>query len=113
MFYVLINQQGITAHEVNEMITLEMMQNLVGVEGEPAYIEVASYRSYSDDSIVMICDDEFLRKDYNPTCHTLEGNTIHGQVLVLGIDKANEDFGLLTLAQVEIVKGETKLCKKR
>ena len=113
MFYVLINQQGITAHEVNEMITLKMMQNLVGVEGEPACIEVASYRSYSDKSIVMICDDEFLRKDYNPTCYTIEGNIIHGQVLVLGIDKANEDFGLLTLAQVEIVKGETKLCKKR
>ena len=85
------------------------MQNLVGIEGEPAYIEVASYRNYSDSSIVMICDDEFLRKGYNPTCITAEGNIVLGQVLILGIDRANEDFGLLTLKQTEIVKQQTIL----
>jgi len=109
MFYVLVNDKGIGTHSANEMLTLEEMQNLVGIEGKPAYIEVASYRSYSDSSIVMICDDEFLRKGYNPTCYTAEGDIVHGQVLILGTDRANEDFGLLTLQQVEIVKRETRL----
>jgi len=109
MFYVLINEKGLHIHSANEMLTLEQMQNLVGIEAEPAYIEVASYRSYSDSSIVMICDDEFLRKGYEPTCRTGEGIVIHGQVLVLGTDKANEDFGLLTLQQTELIKRETRL----
>ena len=113
MFYVLINGKGIGIHSANEMLTLETMQNLIGVEGEPAYIEVASYRSYSDSSLVMICDDEFLRKGYNPTCYTLEGNTIHGQVLILGTDAKREDFGLLSLAQTKIIKRETKLYQRK
>ncbi|MEO9127904.1 MAG: hypothetical protein ABI262_24940 [Microcoleus sp.] len=113
MFYVLINDKGISVHSANEMLTLREMQNLVGIEGEPAYIEVASYRSYSDNSIVMICDDEFLRKSYNPTCYTAEGDIIHGQLLILGTDAAYEDFGLLTLKQTEIIKRETKLYQRK
>lgn len=46
MFYVLIGCDGIEVRESEEMLTLTEMQNLVGVEGEPAYIEVASYRSF-------------------------------------------------------------------
>ena len=46
MFYVLINSTGIEVRESKEMLTLKEMQSLIGVEGEPAYIEVASYRSF-------------------------------------------------------------------
>jgi len=113
MFYVLINDKGISVHSSNEMLTLREMQNLVGIEGESAYIEVASYRSFSDSSIVMLCDEEFLMKACNPTCVTTEGSIIHGQVLVLGTDAANEDFGLLTLEQTEIVKRETRLYRTK
>ena len=96
MFYVLIGSDSIEVRESKEMLTLKEMQNLVGVEGEPAYIEVASYRSFSDKSLAMICDDEFLMKGCQPTCITIEGNVIHGQVLVLGTNKAEEDFDLLS-----------------
>jgi hypothetical protein len=109
MFYVLINQNGISTYSAEKPLIIEEMQKLVGIEGEEAYIEVASYRSYSDPLIVMICDDDFLRKSCQPTCITAEGAVIHGQVLVLAIDRATEDFGLLTLQQVEIVKRETRL----
>jgi len=113
MFYVLINDKGISVHSSNEMLTLKEMQNLVGIEGESAYIEVASYRSFSDNSIVMLCDEEYLMKACNPTCYTAERNTIHGQVLILGTDTANEDFGLLTKEQTEIIKRETRLYRRK
>lgn len=116
MFYALINSNGIEVRQSKAMLTLGEMQNLVGIEGKPAYIEVASYRSFSDKSIVMICDDDFLMKGFEPTCMTMayrpasyEGNVIHGQVLVLGTDRATEDFCLLSQQQVEIVKSETRL----
>jgi hypothetical protein len=57
----------------------------------------------------MICDDEFLRKSCQPTCITAEGAVIYRQVLVLAIDRATEDFGLLTIQQIEIVQRETRL----
>ena len=75
--------------------------------------KVASYRSFSDNSIVMLCDEEFLMKACNPTCCTAEGTTIHGQVLILGTDTANEDFGLLTKEQTEIIKRETRLYRRK
>jgi hypothetical protein len=109
MFYALINQNGISTYSADKPLTIEEMQKLVGIEGDEAYIEVASYRSYSDPLIVMICDDEFLTKSCQPTCITAEGAVIHGQVLVLGIDRATEDFGLLTIQQIEIVQRETRL----
>ena len=119
MFYVLINSAGIEVRASKEMLTLKEMQNLVGIEGQPAYIEVASYRSFFDKSlatkpsgrIAMICDDEFLLKECQPTCITMEGNVIHGQVLVLGTNKAAEDFGLLSQRQVEIVKSQARLVR--
>ena len=120
MFYVLIGFDGIEVRESKEMLTLKEMQNLVGIEGEPAYIEVASYRSFSDKSIAMLCDDEFLMKECQPTCMTMayrpasyEGNVIHGQVLVLGTNKAEEDFDLLSQQQVEIVKSQARLVRRK
>jgi hypothetical protein len=85
------------------------MQNLVGIEGEPAYIEVASYRNFSDKSISMICDEEFLMKECQPTCKTIEGTVIHGQVLIVGTNAEENDFDLLTREQVLIVRREIKL----
>jgi hypothetical protein len=48
IFYILINQNGITIHSAEKPLVIEKMQSLVGIEGEEAYIEVASYRSYSN-----------------------------------------------------------------
>ena len=113
MFYVLIGSDSIEVLESKEMLTLKEMQNLVGIEGEPAYIEVASYRSFSDKSLAMICDDEFLMKGCQPTCITIEGHVVQGQVLVLGTNKAEEDFGLLSQQQVEIVKSQIRLVHRK
>lgn len=113
MFYVLINSNGIEVREAKGMLTLKEMQNLVGIEGEPAYIEVASYRSFSDKSIAMICDDEFLMKKCQPTCMTIEGHIIHGQVLVLGTNKVEKDFELLSQQQIEIVKSQARLVRRK
>lgn len=113
MFYVLINSNGIDVRESKEMLTLKEMQNLVGIEGESAYIEVASYRSFSDKSIAMICDEEFLMKECQPTCITIEGHVVHGQVLVLGTNAEGNDFGLLTMEQVQIVKSQARLVRRK
>ncbi|MEG4302380.1 DUF3846 domain-containing protein [Microcoleus sp. D3_18a_C4] len=113
MFYVLINSKGIQVKESKEMLTFKEMQNLVGIEGESAYIEVASYRSFSDKSIALICDEEFLIKKCQPTCMTIEGHVVHGQVLVLGTNKAEDDFDLLTKKQVEIVKSQVRLLRRK
>ena len=113
MFYVLINSKGIEVRESEQMLTLKEMQDLVGIEGEPAYIETASYRSFSDQSITMICDEELLMKECQPTCMTIEGNVIHGQVLILGTNAEENDFGLLTKKQTEIVKSQIRLIRRR
>ena len=91
------------------MLSLEEMQNLVGVEGKEASIELASHRSFSDKSITMICDDEFLKKEYQPTCLTIEGDMIHAQVLIVGTKPKENDFDLLSKKQLEIVKSQTRL----
>jgi Domain of unknown function (DUF3846) len=113
MFYVLINSLGIEVRESKEMLTLKEMQNLVGIEGDSAYIEVASYRSFSDKSLAMICDEEFLMKESQPTCITIEGHVVHGQVLILGTNADQEDFDLLTSKQVEIIKSEARLIRRK
>ena len=111
MFYVLINSNGIDIRESKKMLTLKEMQNLVGIEGEPAYIEVASYQSFSDKSITMICDEEFLMKECQPTCKTIEGSILHGQVLIVGTNAKKDDFDLLTGEQVLIVRREVLLAR--
>ena len=109
MFYALVNPKTIQIHNVKKMLSLKQMQELVGIEGESAYIEVSSYRSYSDKSIVIVADDGFLLNHFSPTCVTAEGTVLHGQVLVLGIDLVNNDFSLLTEKQARIVQEETRL----
>lgn len=57
MFYWLVNSKGLEIIESAEMLAIAEMQNLVGNPGESAYIEVASYNSFSDQAISLICDD--------------------------------------------------------
>jgi len=111
VFYVLINSNGIEVRESEKMLSLEEMQNLVGVEGEEAWIEAASYRSFSDRSITMICDEEFKRKKYQPTCRTVEGDVLQGQVLIVGTNSEDNDFALLSRLQVEIIKSQARLVR--
>ena len=90
------------------MLDIKEMQSLVRFPGEEAFVE-AVYNSYSDQSIVMLCEEDFLRKGDRPTCVTPAGTVLQGQVLILALDLQIEDLVSIEQKQVEIVKGETKL----
>ncbi|MEG4248688.1 DUF3846 domain-containing protein [Microcoleus sp. Pol10D4] len=107
-FYVLVNSTGIQEVAATELPKLPELQKLVGFPGEEAYLEPV-YQCYSDPSIVILCDEEFLRKAHQPTMLTPKRVILQGQILVVAIDPQQEDFCLLTQKQVELVKRETKL----
>ncbi|MBD2012380.1 DUF3846 domain-containing protein [Microcoleus vaginatus ZQ-A3] len=104
IFYCLVNSKGLEIIESAERLALAEMQNLVGNPGVSAYIEVAYYNSFSDKAISLICDDEFLRKEINPTCKTCNGDIIHGQVVILGTSLEAEDFALLLKSKLKSSK---------
>ena len=79
-FYALINSTGIEKVKATEVPKLPEIQKLVGIPGEEAFFE-AVYKCYSDPSIVILCDDEFLRKAYQPTLVTRNEVTLQGQVV--------------------------------
>ncbi|WP_333142323.1 DUF3846 domain-containing protein [Microcoleus sp. B13-B6] len=95
------------------MLALAEMQNLVGNPGESAYIEVASYNTFRDKAVSLICDDEFLMKEINPTCETGNRDIIHGQVLIGGTSLEKEDFALLTKEQTEIIKAKIRSVRRK
>ncbi|MEG4518808.1 DUF3846 domain-containing protein [Microcoleus sp. AT9b-C5] len=107
-FYVLINSTGIEEVAATELPKLPELQKLVGIPGQQAYLEPV-YQCYSDRSITILCDEEFLRKAHQPTMLTPQRVILQGQILVVAMDNQIEDFCLLTQQQVELVKRETKL----
>lgn len=107
-FYVLVNSTGTQEVQATELPPIPELQKLVGIPGEEAFFE-AVYRCYSDPSLAVLCDDDFLRKAHQPTMLTPKRVILQGQVLVVAIDPQIEDFCLLTQQQVELVKRETKL----
>ncbi len=109
MYYVIVNSKGIEARKSGKMLTIKQMQYLVGVEGQEAFFEVASYGSFSAPGVTIFCDDEFLHKGFEPTLVTKEGTVIHGQCLILGSSPQAEDFCLLSQSQVDIIKKEIQL----
>jgi hypothetical protein len=107
-FYVLVNSTGIQEVAANELPQIPEIQKLVGIPGQEAFFE-AVYGCYSDQSLAVLCDDDFLPKAYQPTMITRKRVILQGQVLVVAIDPQIQDFCLLTQQQVELVKRETKL----
>lgn len=107
-FYALINSTGIQEVQATEIPKLPKIQKLVGIPGEEAFFE-AVYKCYSDPSIAILCDDEFLLKAFQPTLLTRDGTTLQGQLLIVARDSQIEDFCLLTQQQLEIVKKESKV----
>lgn len=107
MFYVLINSKGIQKVEATELPSVKGMQDLVGIPDESAAFEPV-YDCYSDPSLVVLCDDEFLRKDPEPVMVTNKG-TLQGQLMVVAMNRQRDDFVLLTQDQVELVKRESIL----
>jgi hypothetical protein len=107
-FYALINSTGIQEVQATEMPTIAEIQNLVGIPGKEAFFE-GVYQRYSDLSIAILCDDEFLIKACQPTLVLPDGTILHGQLLIVALDTQIEDFCLLTQQQLEIVKKESKV----
>ncbi|MEG4248689.1 hypothetical protein [Microcoleus sp. Pol10D4] len=112
-YYILFtNEQEINVYTTPEMLTTEEIQDLVGIEGEPATFEVLDSSNFSDPKIVIICDDDLEPKGLKPTCVTKKGSVIFGQVVILGTNQSWEDLCLLNLEQVKIVKEELRLYQK-
>lgn len=107
MFYVLINSKGIQEVEATELPSVKGMQDLVGIPGESAAFQ-AVHGCYTDHSLVVLCDDEFLRKDPEPVLVTYRG-TLQGQLIVVALNNQRDDYTLLTQDQVELVKRESVL----
>lgn len=80
-YYVLINSTGIEEVAATELPQIPEIQKLVGIPGQEAFFE-AVYGCYSDPSLAVLCDDDFLRKGYQPTLVTPTGVVLQGQVLL-------------------------------
>jgi hypothetical protein len=101
MLYALINTTGIHRLEVAQKLELNQMQNLVGIQGEPAYIEYVRYQ-FSDPNIDLICDEEFLHKELPVTCITRRSIALCGSVIAAAVTEDGETIGL-TEAQFQLV----------
>lgn len=110
MSYVVINSAGIQEIKASKLPGVRGIQDLVGIAGEEAAFE-AVYNCYSDRSLIVLCDDEFLRKGYDPVMVTPWGVTLQGQLMV--VKRQGDDFGLLNQKQIELIKQETALARKR
>ena len=107
MLYALINAVGIHRLEVTPKLELDQMQNRVGIEGEPAYVEYVRYQ-FSDPNIDLICDEEFLYKQLPVTCITRTSIALHGQVIAAACTEDGETIGL-TEAQFQLVTANLTL----
>ena len=112
-YYILVtNEQEVDVYTTSEMLTTEKIQDLVGIEGEPATFEVLDSSNFSDPKIVIICDNDLEPKGLKPTCVTKNRDVIFGQVVILATNNSLDDLCLLDLAQAKIVKEQVKLHPK-
>lgn len=102
--FLIINSEGMKTQE--SIPDLQEMKRLVGVENESAYIEFV-FRQFSDLSIALVCDDEFVLKNLSPTCRTKQ-HILCGQILVVALRNDGE-IQSLTAQQIEQVKQELQL----
>ncbi|MEY3869091.1 MAG: hypothetical protein RLZZ338_2982 [Cyanobacteriota bacterium] len=106
--FLIINQGSVTLGE--QELSLKLMQNLVGVQGEQSYIEMVR-NQFSDPNIDLVCDDSFLNNsDCVESCITPKAIILHGQVLAVGVNNS-ETVGL-SPAQLEIVMRELLVFNK-
>lgn len=101
MLYALINATGIHRLEVEPNLELAELQNRVGIEGEPAYIEYLRHQ-FSDPNIDLICDEEFLYKQLPLTCITRRSIALRGQVIGAACNRDGDTIGL-TEAQFQLI----------
>ena len=101
MLYALINTTGIHRLELEQKLELTDLQNRVGIEGENAYIEYVR-EQFTDPTIDLICDEEFLLKELPLTCITEKRIKLCGQIIAAAYTKEGDTVGL-TEAQFQMV----------
>jgi Domain of unknown function (DUF3846) len=107
--YLIINDKECKIKDGQDCLTLAELQNIVGTEGAPAYIE-AIYQVFSDKTIVIMVDEEGRLKRLSVSF--IMGNlTLVGQVIVgrFRYTEGEDQFKPLTAKQIEIVLKETGL----
>nr|WFD61376.1 MAG: hypothetical protein [uncultured cyanophage] len=108
--YLVINDEGCKIKVDKTTLTLAELQNIVGIEGESAYIE-AVYKLFSDRTIVIMVDEEGLLTDM-PISLSMKGLTLVGQIIIGSFDQtedSEDQFKPLTVEQIKIVLKETGL----
>ena len=112
-YYILVTEeQEVEVYTTPEMLTIAEINELIGSEAVPANFQIVEELSFSDPSIVMLCDADAVSKELQPTCLTHNGDIVCGQVLILGTDKSPDDLCLLNLHQAKLVKEKLKLYPK-
>lgn len=108
--YLVINDKECKIKDDQKILTLAELQNIVGTEGAPAYIE-AIYQVFSDKEIVIMVDEEGRLKKLNLSL--IMGNlTLVGQIIIGRFDQtedSEDQFKPLTVEQIKIVLKETGL----
>lgn len=108
--YLVINDEGCKIKVDKTTLTLAELQNIVGIEGESAYIE-AVYKLFSDRTIVIMVDEEGLLTDM-PISLSMKGLTLVCQIIIGSFDQtedSEDQFKPLTVEQIKIVLKETGL----
>lgn len=108
--YLIINEKGCKIKDDQAILTLAELQNIVGVEGEPAYIE-AVYEAFSDKAIVIVVDEEGLLRDM-PTSLSIKDLDLVGQIIIGSADQtedSDDQFKPLTNEQIVTVLKEAGL----
>lgn len=104
MPFLTVNNSGFAICE--QKLTLELMQQLVGNPEEIAFID-AVYHQFSDKSIVILVDDDGIRKRLPLVAITKKKIKLVGQLVIVHV--IGSDFFHLTQKQVSIVKRELTL----
>lgn len=104
MTFLIVNQESVQVSDME--LSMELMQNLVGVPGENSVYDFI-INKFSDPQIIIIIDDNYLGNPRcKPTCVIPNSQElIHGQVLIVA-DNIRGDFIGLSEAQINIVKEE-------
>ena len=87
----------------HEPLNLKLMQSLV--EGRIEFIR----EQFSDPTIDLICNDEFLSNDSPLTGATQEQIFLHGTILAVGVNLETGETVGLTEEQIEVVRQELEV----
>ncbi|MEG5055429.1 MULTISPECIES: hypothetical protein [unclassified Microcoleus] len=112
-YYILVTlEQEVEITTTPEMLAIKEIQELMGSETLPANCQIVAELSFSDSSIVMVCDADAVSTELPPTCVTKNGDVVCGQVVILATHESPNNLCLLNVRQAKIVKAELKLYPK-